>query len=58
LVERCDCLAKGRRRFTFWLSWIRFLLGLRGIFAVCCSFLWLQNRRERLEPNKCEIGRL
>jgi len=33
-AEGCSCIAGGLGRFTFWLRSMRFLRGLRGIFAV------------------------
>ena len=53
LQAAAGCLAKGRRRFTFWLQSMRFLCGLRGIFAVSCGSLRLYNRRDpQLKPYK------
>jgi len=36
-AEGCGYLTEGRGRLTFWLQSIRFLRGLRGIFAVSCG---------------------
>ena len=36
-AEGFGCLAEGRGRFTVRLRSVRFLRGLRGVFAVSCS---------------------